>query len=188
MSSRQPSSAVLLPLRFASASEIEQRGGVAERRESAWQIAGYKTKQVVTLSSSLAVARGQKLQPAFASRSLQRSVSKRTVDTMYTPETKWLKEPARASAVFASKIRSADTRSNTHPAIPTAAPDCWTRQAISAEVWAPLHRSTNAGWLRPRFTPSSLERTGDRYSGIGSWPICTPGPGGVTSRALWAVA
>ncbi|KAG8460591.1 hypothetical protein KFE25_011366 [Diacronema lutheri] len=164
-----------------------------------WTISGYRTKQTVRLSSSTAVARGHRHSSAFASRSQQRSSYALTHDLshspavrgsrhatadapLYAPPTRWLKDPARSSAVFASKTRSVQTKANAHPRIPAAAPDCWTRQAINAEVWAPLHVATSerAGWLRPRLTPASLERTGDAYTSIASWSLNTPGPGAVT--------
>lgn len=193
--------APVAPLAWAKpASEVDVIPASTWEQTPGWTVSGYRTKQVVRLSSSTAVTRSRKLQPAFASRTEQRSSyaishayshspsvqgSRHTTAgvPLYAPPSRWLKDPTRESAAFASKLKTASTKANAHPRIPTSAPDCWARQAINAEVWTPLHVATscNAGWLRPRFTPASLERTGDRYSNVTSFGLNTPGPGAVTT-------
>lgn len=183
------------PLAFLSdvAKKPSKPAAPLRRERSARQAAG--------AASHDAAARSRKpnLQAAFASKIAQRSSyalthalahSPSAPDSrhatarapLFAPQSRWLADSARRSASFASTVRSVATAANAHPAIPPSMPDCWSRLAINAEVWTPLHVATSphAGWLRPRCTPASLERTGDRYSNVGGWGA-TPGPGAVTS-------
>jgi hypothetical protein len=188
------------PLPWVVASDIsafEHALAKPWERTPGWTTQGYKSKrEASSLANTLAVERMRRLQPAFASRTQQHSgyalthslsyspcakESKHaTADVpLYAPKSDWLREPTRKSAAFSCKVKR-QTKANVHPRIPPSAPDCWSRRAISAETWEPLHVATSAraGWLRPMVTPAARERTGEgRYSNVVSWPIAAPGPG-----------
>lgn len=188
------------PLEWVVASDIsafEHALAKPWERAPGWTTQGYKAKREAShLANTLAVEKTRRLQPAFASRTQQHggyslthslSFSPSAKDSrhatagvpLYAPKSDWLKEPTRRSAAFSSKVKR-QTKANVHPRIPASAPDCWSRGAISAETWAPLHVATSAraGWLRPTVTPAARERTGEgRYTNVVSWPINAPGPG-----------
>lgn len=185
----------IAPLKWVSHDAAGPQKRNKWERSQGWTMNGYRTKQHVQLSSSIAQTRGRKHSAAFASGTAQRSSyapthslshapsAKNTkhvtaATPLYTPTQEWIHDPVRSSAAFRSKV-PVHTKTNTHPLVPTAAHDAWVRQAIVSETFTPLHAANvpRAAWLRPVNTPASLERTGDRYSNVVSWSINTPHAG-----------